>query len=73
MIDPKPAAQARRLKLALDAGFVVGTAVFLYGLHLWWRPLPFIVGGVLLSGACFLGGYDAFRKTTIERMRNGGR
>ncbi len=61
------------LKAALDLGVLAGAAVFLYGLYLWSRPLAFIVGGLLLAGACLFAGYDQVRTEAFERLRRGGK
>lgn len=43
--------------IILDVGVVIGAAVFVYGLAQAWRPLGFIVGGLLLAAGCFVLGY----------------
>jgi hypothetical protein len=59
------------LKFFLDAGALLGIALFIFGLYQVWHPLAPLVGGLLLTASCFFGGYDAFRKTTIERFGGG--
>jgi len=44
-------------KLCLDLAFLVGCAVFVYGLWLAWRPLGFIVGGIVLAAFSFFSAY----------------
>lgn len=42
---------------ALDALFLAGSAVFVYGFWLAWRPLGFIVAGFIVAGFSFFLGY----------------
>lgn len=44
-------------QLVWDLVFVLGAAIFTYGLSLAWRPLGFITGGALLSAGAFFIGY----------------
>jgi hypothetical protein len=44
-------------QLTWDLVFVLGAAVFVYGLSLAWRPLGFIVGGLIISALAFFIGY----------------
>ena len=44
-------------QLIWDMVFVLGAAVFVYGLSLAWRPLGFMVGGLVISAIAFFIGY----------------
>lgn len=57
----KKARRERRGRLAWDALLVAGAGIFVYGLGLAWRPLGFIVAGLLLGAAAFLSGYGIAR------------
>ena len=48
----------RFYKLAMDLTFLVGCAVFVFGLWLAWHPLGFIVGGVVVAAVAFFVGYQ---------------
>lgn len=39
--------------------FVAGLCAAIYGVHLWSRPLAWVLGGVVVSGIAFLAGYDS--------------
>lgn len=41
-----------------ELGFLVGLCVLVYGLWLAWRPLGFIVGGLVLALVAFFVHYD---------------
>ena len=45
-----------------DLVFLIGCAVFVYGLSLAWRPLGFIVGGLIVASGAFFKGYWASRR-----------
>lgn len=62
MTDHKKARE-RVVKAALDLGGVGGGGVFIYGLHLIYHPLAYIVGGLFIAAACFFGGYDRMRRS----------
>lgn len=47
--------------LACDVVLFVGFLSLVYGLWMAWRPLGFIVGGLLLGAAAFFFHYDAAR------------
>lgn len=53
--------KAKRVKLALDLGAIMGLALFVYGLYLVWHPLAPLAGGLLLAGGCIFSGYDKMR------------
>lgn len=44
-------------QLVWDLVFVIGALVFVCGLSMAWRPLGFIVGGMIISAIAFLVGY----------------
>lgn len=46
------------VKFAADVVLVIASAVFVYGLCLAWRPLGFIVGGLLCAIAALFVGYS---------------
>ncbi len=50
-------------KLCFDLAFLVGCAIFVYGLWLAWRPLGFIVGGIVLAAFSF---FSAYRPATAS-------
>jgi len=54
-------------KLSLDLLFLFGCGVFVYGLGLAWRPLGFIVGGVVLAALGFFAGYQGVAAGRAER------
>lgn len=41
--------------------FAVGCALFLYGVHLCWKPGAFLAAGILLAVLGFCGGLDPMR------------
>jgi hypothetical protein len=47
------------IKAAADLVLVLAFCVFVYGLSLAWRPLGFIVGGLLAGAAAFYFGYSS--------------
>lgn len=47
--------------LACDLVLLAGFVSLVYGLWLAWRPLGFIVGGLVLGAAAFFFHYDASR------------
>ena len=59
---------AKVWKWTLDLGLLLGAAVFVYGLSLAWRPLGFIIAGLLLALGCFFAAYDRERR----ELRKGG-
>jgi hypothetical protein len=48
----------RLQKLSFDLLFLCGCGVFVYGVWLAWRPLGFIVGGIVLAAVAFFAGYQ---------------
>jgi hypothetical protein len=62
MTDPKDATRDKRVKLALDAGAIVGSSSFVYGLYLIYHPLGPLVGGLLVALGCAFAGYDKLRR-----------
>ena len=56
--------KTRLQRLGLDLTFMAGCAVFVYGLSMAWRPLGFIVGGIVVAAVAFFAGY--------QRLRNEG-
>lgn len=64
MIDNKKKTRDSQVKVLLDIGTLAGGCVFVYGLHLIYHPLAYIVGGLILSAACFFGAYDRMRRST---------
>ncbi len=46
-----------------DAIVIVGLLCFVYGIWLAWKPLGYMVSGVLLAAAAFFIHYGAIRKT----------
>ena len=48
----------RLQKLSCDVSFLIGCAIFVYGLWLAWRPLGFIVGGIVVAAVAFSVGYQ---------------
>jgi hypothetical protein len=50
------------VKLAWDVLFLAGCGAFVYGLGLAWRPLGFIMGGVVTAAGAFFQGYWASRR-----------
>jgi hypothetical protein len=51
----------RMKRLILDVSFLFGCAIFVYGLWLAWRPLGFIVGGLVIAAVAFFAGYQRLR------------
>ena len=47
----------RLQRMQMDLAFLAGCAVFIFGLWLAWRPLGFIVGGIVLAAVAFFAGY----------------
>lgn len=62
MVDPKQAAQEKRVKLALDGGVIAGGAAFIYGLYLIYHPLAPLIGGLFVLLGCAFAGYDKLRR-----------
>ncbi len=56
----------RLQKLAYDLLFLCGCGVCVYGLWLAWRPLGFIVGGIVLAAIGFLSAYNLARPAESE-------
>jgi hypothetical protein len=53
----------RAVKASLDLGIVGGGSGFIYGLHLMYHPLAYVVGGLFIAAACFFGGHDRMRRS----------
>lgn len=49
-------------KLGWDVIFLAGCGAFVYGLGQAWRPLGFIVGGIIVAAGAFFQGYWASRR-----------
>lgn len=58
----KRAAAVKESELLWDLLLLAGAALFVYGMALAWRPLGFILGGLLLAVAAFLNGYGSPRR-----------
>lgn len=50
------------LRIACNLAFLAGFAALVYGLWLAWRPLGFILGGLLLGAAAFFFDYNLQRE-----------
>lgn len=46
------------LKLGIDLLFLAGLLLCAYGCWLWFHPLGFMVGGILIAAFAFLLGYQ---------------
>lgn len=55
------------MDIVLDIGTLLGFAFFLFGLYLLKPALAPLVGGPIVSAACFLLGYDRTRRRTESR------
>ena len=53
--------KTRLQRLGLDLAFLAGSAVFVYGLWMAWRPLGFIVGGIVIAAVAFFAGYQRLK------------
>lgn len=62
MTDREKVELDRRAKQLLDAGVVLGIAIFVVGLYLVWHPLAPLVGGALFALGCGFAGYDKMRR-----------
>lgn len=50
------------LKGIPEIGFIAGLCLFDFGLRQIYRPLGFIIGGLMLAGCCFFLVYDRIRR-----------
>jgi len=57
------ARRARRFKLALDLGVLLGVALFIFGLYLLKPYLAPLIGGLLIAAGCYFAGYDQLRRS----------
>ncbi len=48
-------------RLMSDGLLLIGLCIFIVGLSMAWRPLGFIVGGLILAAVAFFFGYGAAR------------
>lgn len=55
------------VRVAWDLLLLCGLAVFVFGVGLAWRPLGFIVGGLVLAAVALLGGYRRQENRESER------
>lgn len=53
--------KASLTRIACELCMVAGLAIFVYGLWLTWRPLGWIVGGLLLAAGAFFFHYNGLR------------
>lgn len=49
--------KTRLLRLALDLTFLAGCTLFVFGVWMAWRPLGFIIGGIVIAAVAFFAGY----------------
>ena len=56
MRRPRTIAQ-KALATLPQIGVVVGLALVIYGVHLWSRPLAYVIGGLMVAAIAFFAGY----------------